>query len=253
MIRVENVSVDYGLGDVVHDLSFSVSKGEKFCIAGPNGSGKSTLVQALGRLLPYKGRIYFEGEEIRQIPRRKLAASMALLSQIPALYFAYSVRQTVAMGRYPHVKGRLSGLSRADWDAVDACLEQMGILDIADRPITQISGGQLQRTLLARVFAQSPKVILLDEPLNHLDLACQVELLEHLEYWQKETQGVIIAVFHDLNLVRLFADRVLLLDSGRMAALDECGKVLAGETVNRVFGMDVSSWMRSALAKWEKI
>lgn len=252
MLSIEDVSVGYGMGDVVHNLSFTVAQGEKLCIVGPNGCGKSTLIQALARLLPYKGRICLDGVEIKSIPRRKLAGEVALLTQIPALYFSFSVKHTVAMGRYPHVKGRLSGLSKEDWDAVDSCMEQMGIADIAERPITQISGGQLQRTLLARVLAQFPKVILLDEPMNHLDLTYQIELLEHLERWQRKENGVIVAVFHDLNLVRSFADRVLLLDNGHMAALDTCDRVLSGKEINRVFEMDVAAWMQSALRRWEK-
>jgi iron complex transport system ATP-binding protein len=130
-------------------------------------------------------------------------------------------------------------------------MQKLNIWDIKDRMIDELSGGTLQRVFLARTLAQTPDLILLDEPANHLDLKHQIELLNILKTWVKENNKTLIAVFHDLNLVRLFADTAIILDNGSIAANGKTDEVLNGNVLNDVYGIDIHAFMRESLKKWD--
>ena len=126
----------------------------------------------------------------------------------------------------------------------------VGILNIKDKLISELSGGQLQRVFLARAFAQNPDVILLDEPTNHLDLRYQIEILDYLKLWAKENNKIIVAVLHDLNLVQNFADKVLMLKDGSIVNNGDTKEVLNGEDLEKVYGIDIKAFMVKTLRKW---
>ena len=154
MLEVNNLYCGYGDKDVIKNISFTVKNGENLCIVGPNGCGKSTLLKAMVSLIDYKGNIFLDGKEVKSIKRKELAKKVAIMSQSSQIYFPYTVYETVALGRYAHIDGVFARLSKRDEEIILNCLSNVGILDLKDKLINELSGGQLQRVYLARVFAQ---------------------------------------------------------------------------------------------------
>lgn len=250
MLEVKNIYCGYSGEDVIKDISFEVKRGENICIVGPNGCGKSTLLKAISNLIPFKGQILLDGEDTKVLKRKELATKVALMTQSSSILFPYSIYETVALGRYAHLNGVFSKLGKNDEEIINNSLEKVGILDIKDKLISELSGGQLQRVFLARAFAQDPDVILLDEPTNHLDLRYQIEILEYLKLWAKENNKIVVAVLHDLNLVQNFGDKVLMLKDGTIINNGDTRDVLNGSDLEKVYGIDIKAFMLRTLKKW---
>ena len=250
LLEVKNLCCGYDGNEVIHNLSFNINRGENISIIGPNGCGKSTVLKALANLIEYKGEIKLDGVEIRNIKRKDLAKKVALMSQNSEVYFSYTVFETVSLGRYAHMDGIFSSLTKKDRYIVLKCIESVGLLNEKDRLINELSGGQLQRVYLARAFAQDPEILLLDEPTNHLDLKYQIEMLEYLNKWSKENNKIVIAVLHDLNLVQTFGEKVVMMTYGKIATAGNAREVLNGDKLKEVYGIDVKTFMIEALEKW---
>ena len=250
MLKVRNLYCGYDGKDVIKDFNIDITRGQNVSIVGPNGCGKSTLLKAMVSLIDYKGNIFLDGKEVKSIKRKELAKKVALMSQNSQIYFPYTVYETVALGRYAHIDGVFARLSKKDEEIILNCLSNVGILDLKDKLINELSGGQLQRVYLARVFAQEPDVILLDEPTNHLDLKCQIEILEHINKWTKENQKTVIGVLHDLNLVQMFSDDVIMLSEGHIVSKGKKKDVLSEDKLKEVYGVDIKKFMINALEKW---
>ena len=172
MLRAENVTVRYGAQTVVDGLSFELRAGQWLMLVGPNGAGKSTLIEAIAQGVPYTGRISLEGGISTPSRGAERARSVGFLAQKNAVSYAYSVEEVVSLGRYAHASGFLS--ARDDGEAcVERALEWTGLTALRRASVLTLSGGELQRTFLAQVFAQNPKLLILDEPANHLDLIYQ--------------------------------------------------------------------------------
>ncbi len=253
MLVTDNISCGYGGEMVVRDVSFSVPEGGRLVILGPNGCGKTTLLRALMGILPHSGSVSVDGQGTERLSARERGRLMALMPQMGEISFTYTVMETVLMGRYVHMERNLfASHSARDIQAAEEQLHALGLWDERDRPITKLSGGQLQRVLLARTFAQEPKVILLDEPTNHLDLRYQTELVEELRRWTSMPGRAAVGVFHDLDLALAFADTVLLMDGGRSVYFGPA-EGLDLKKLSRVFGMDVPGYMRASRERWERL
>lgn len=251
MLTLANVAAGYDAGDVIQNISFEIRAGENLAIIGPNGCGKTTLLKVISNLLPFKGDIILGGKNFARLKRREISAKIALLSQQIGIYFAYSVYDTVMMGRYLHIKDRFSNSpSRRDEEAVLAALAAVNLLDERARDITKLSGGQLQRVFLARTLAQEPQIILLDEPTNHLDLKCQMEILDYLKEWAKNGERAVVGVLHDLNLAMQLSENILVMKDGEIKAIDKAAQILSGGLLDNVYEMDVAGYMRRSLQKW---
>lgn len=251
MLRVEGLCCGYGGEPVVRGISFSLSEGERLAILGPNGCGKTTLLRAVMGILPFEGEVFLCGRALREIPQKERAREIAMFSQMPEASFSYTVRETVLLGRYPHMKGGLFASPGEEDEAVaDEWLRRLSLWEERDRQITRLSGGQLQRVLLARTLAQSPKVLLLDEPTNHLDLRYQAELVGLLKDWAAAPGRAAVGVFHDIGLALSFADVALLIDKGRAAYLGP-SDAIDSAALSRAYGMDVPAYMRGILRRWE--
>ncbi len=253
MLQVQNLSCGYDGDPVVKNVSFTAKPNEKICILGSNGCGKTTLLRGIAGLLHSSGQIEVSGVDMRRLSSRQAAARLAYMSQISSVYFSYTVYETVMLGRYAHVKrGLFSSVSAYDKQIVLESMEKTGTLDLKDRLITELSGGQLQRVFLARTFAQNPQIILLDEPTNHLDLKYQIELVTNLQEWVQQDSRCVIAVFHDINLAFSFADRIILMKDGHIVA-DERTDCFDISALNSVYRIDVRDYMQNILKRWEDL
>lgn len=252
MLSVDSLTCGYHDVNVLNDISFTVSPNRKLLIVGPNGCGKTTLLKAMMGLIPYSGKITIDGHDTATLSKKGLSKKVAFLSQISKIYFSYSVYETVMQGRYVHLKNTFfKGETQADKEVVLSCLETTGLLELKNKSIKELSGGQLQRVFLARVLAQEPEIILLDEPTNHLDLHYQFELMNYLDEWVQAPGRMVVGVVHDMNLALSFADEIMMLKNGKIFAWDHCDS-LDLDLVNQTFDTDVTSYMKRSLKKWER-
>lgn len=250
LLTVEHLSCGYGKTEVIHDLSFQVKAGERLCILGPNGCGKTTLLRALAGVLSWEGSVEADGVSLNELSPKQRAKKIALMSQFSQTAFDYTVYETVMMGRYAHQSGFLfSAETEADRAAVEEALRIADAWELKEQSVTKLSGGQLQRVFLARVFAQSPQIILLDEPANHLDLRSQAELIESLRSWTAEGERCVLGIFHDISLALSFADTALLLEQGRALAQGPVEK-LDVSLLDGLYGMDVQNYMKQMYGRW---
>jgi iron complex transport system ATP-binding protein len=250
MLEIKNLYSGYNGTDVIRDISFTVGKGEVFFIVGPNGCGKTTLLKSIANILNYRGKVTLDSREIASFSRKNLAKKIALMSQTSEIYFPYSVYDTVSLGRYAYSEGFMRNLSNSDTEIIETAINRLGLSDVKDRMINELSGGQLQRVFLARTLAQNPDIILLDEPTNHLDLKHQVELQHYLITWAKENNKTVIGVLHDLNLARSFADTAAVMSEGKLISQGNPETVLSGETLKAVYDMDIRAFMLKSLENW---
>ncbi|MDR2211138.1 MAG: ABC transporter ATP-binding protein [Spirochaetaceae bacterium] len=253
MLEIQNLYCGYGRGDVIRDIHLRAAAGEFLCIAGPNGCGKSTLLKAAARLLPFRGSVKINGLETRDFSRKNLAKELALLGQNSPLYFPYTVEDTAALGRYAHGPAFFGGPSSGDSQAVHRILKILELEELGKIPIDRLSGGQLQRVFLARTLVQDPRIILLDEPTKHLDLAHQIGLLDYLADWVKAGDRTIVAVLHDLNLALRYGTAAVLMAEGCITAQGPVEEVFSGQALEDAYGMDIRNYMKNLLEKWKYI
>ncbi|NLA57818.1 MAG: heme ABC transporter ATP-binding protein [Firmicutes bacterium] len=236
---VENVSFSYGQRLILQDISFTVEAGEMVGIIGPNGSGKTTLLKIISRLLvPDRGRILIDGKDTASWSPRLLARTVAVVPQETQINFEFTVRDIVEMGRSPYLR-RFQAMSKQDQEIVHQAMEATNVLFLAERSMTELSGGERQRVIVARALAQEPEVLLLDEPTASLDINHEAEIFQLLRRLTSEKGLVTIVVLHDLDLAAEYCDQLLLLARGTVEASGSAEEVLRGETLARVYGVDV--------------
>lgn len=226
--------------DAVSEATFTVEPGQLRALLGPNGSGKSTLLKVmLGELTPSRGRVAYEGHPVREWKRRALARRVAFVPQAEPLAFPMTVRELVAMGRYPHV-GVLGRATSSDTEAVERALAQAGVTELADRPIPNLSGGERQRARIARALAQEPATLVLDEPTASLDMHFEMETFELLRDLTFGCGLTVVVATHNLNLASRFASDILLMSRGRVEADGPPREVFTHHTLERVFQWPVA-------------
>jgi iron complex transport system ATP-binding protein len=234
-LLVRGITLGYGERQVVRDASLTVRRGELVGVIGPNGSGKSTLLKGIsGTLTPASGEVRLGGSDTRRLGRTQLAKRLAVVTQSPSLPEAFTVREIVLMGRTPFL-GFFQSEGQRDHAISAAAMRDAGVFHLADRLVGSLSGGERQRVVVARALAQTPEVLLLDEPTSHLDPHHQAQVMEVVR--ARCDRGLAaLAVLHDLNLAAQFCDRLVLVHDGQMRADGPPEQVLTQENVSRVYG-----------------
>lgn len=251
MLKAERVTVCCDGQVIVDDLSFALEAGQWLMLVGPNGAGKSTLIRAIAQGVPYTGSITLDGRDIRAYKPAQLAQRIGVLSQQHSVGYAYSVEEVVSLGRYAHTAGFLSGGDAEGKARVEEALEMTGLAHLRHASVLTLSGGELQRTFLAQVFAQNPQILILDEPANHLDLVYQKHIFSLIGEWLKTPGRAVMSVVHDLSLARRYGTQAVLMDHGQSVAQGTIPETLTGENLQAVYGMDVFGWMREMYAQWQ--
>jgi iron complex transport system ATP-binding protein len=238
MLKIQNLSASYHGHQVLHDVSLEVKSGEVLALIGPNGAGKSTIIRAASGVIHSTGSVRANGDDFHSLDPLRRARYIAVVPQAVSLPPAFTVWETVLMGRTPYL-GFLGSASTHDEELVRQALSRVNALSLSDRRVSELSGGEAQRILLARALCQSTPILLLDEPTAHLDLQYQVSLLELIrDLARKENLAVLIAL-HDLNLAARYADRVALLVGGRLDAIGIPRDVLTPETISNAYCLPV--------------
>jgi iron complex transport system ATP-binding protein len=236
-LLAEHVRVELGGRIVVDDVSFSLPGRALVALLGPNGAGKTTLLRAVAGLLPAHGVVRIGGDAVASLTVRERARRFGYLPQGHAVHWPLPVRDIVALGRYPHGATDPSRLAEPDAAAVARAMQATDIVALADRPVTELSGGERSRTLLARVLAGEAPVILADEPTTSLDPHYQIEVMRLL-HGAAENGTLVIVVTHDLGFAARFADMVLVLDRGRLVASGPPAEALTPAVLADVFRVE---------------
>ena len=251
MLKARNITVQYGEHTVVDHLSFHLHEGQWLMLVGPNGAGKSTLIESIAQGTPYTGSFELEGRDIRRFKAAQLARKIGVLAQKNTVGYAYTVEEVVGLGRYAYTSSFLSSRDDGGGDQVEKALELTGLTEFRHASVLTLSGGELQRTFLAQVFAQNPQILILDEPANHLDLIYQKHIFSLIRDWLKQPGRAVISVVHDLSLARKYGTHAVLMKQGKCSAQGRIDEVLTPEMLHSVYDMDVYQWMREMLEQWK--
>jgi len=238
-LALDALSVTLGGARVVDALDAEVAEGEWVSLIGPNGAGKTTALRAVARLVGYHGAVRIFGDDAAALPRRQLARALALVPQEPLIPGDITVREYVLLGRTPFLTyfGRER---RSDHEAVDASLDQLDLAAFQHRHLDTLSGGERQRATLARALAQDAPILLLDEPTAALDVGRQQQVLELVDELRTQRGLTVLSTMHDLTLAGQYADRLLLLDGGKLVAAGSARDVLTRSLITEHYGAEVA-------------
>ncbi|MCW3983931.1 MAG: ABC transporter ATP-binding protein [Candidatus Bathyarchaeota archaeon] len=237
-LNVNGVECRYGSTKILSDISLEVKPGDFVGILGPNGSGKTTLLKSISRVLkPHGGSILIDKDDIYALKPIDVAKKMAVVPQDSTVGFNFSVMDVVLMGRNPHL-GAFQMESPKDVEIARKAMELTNTWHLAGRSIHELSGGERQRVIIARALAQEPKILLLDEPMSHLDIINQLEVMDLVKSLCVQNGLAVLAVIHDLNMAARYCNTVLMLKNGTIFAAGEVEKVLTSENIRSVFSVD---------------
>ncbi len=236
-LEARELSCAYDQREVLEKISLRIEPGEVVALLGPNGAGKTTLLRALARLLrPEAGQVFLGTRDIWKLSPREVARQAALSPQSEGRDWPLTVREAVLLGRVPH-RGWLSPFRAADQELVDAAVRRLDLVELLDRPITQLSGGEWRRVVLARALTQDPRVLLLDEPTAQLDIKHQLDVLAHVRQLAKQDRIAVVVTMHDLNQAAQAAQRLVLVHHRRIVAEGRPAEVLTEQRVAEVYGI----------------
>lgn len=238
MLRIHELNFRYKNINALEGVDLKLNKGEILSIVGPNGAGKTTLLKCIVRIVkPEKGTILIDGKDASQMKRLDLARCVGYVPQSSPSKFPITVFDAVLMGRRPYVTWKPS---KKDLEVVADLLMSMDFEDLALRSFDELSGGEKQKVLLARAFAQDPNYLLFDEPTSNLDLRHQMEVMEMISGMVREKGVAAILAMHDLNLASRFSDRILMLNAGKIFCTGEPLQVMTVENIRSVYGVEVT-------------
>ncbi len=237
MVMVKSVSKKYGDKKVVDNVSVKIAKGKITSFIGPNGAGKSTLLSMISRLIENdEGEIYIDNQNIKKCKSNALAKKLSILKQTNHINLKLTIRELVSFGRFPYSKGRLT---EEDWKHVDEAIRYMGLEDIQHKYLDELSGGQKQRAFIAMVIAQDTEYILLDEPLNNLDMKHSVQIMKTLRRLVDELGKTVIIVIHDINFASVYSDYIVALKDGKIVKQGPTEEMIDREILREIYDMDM--------------
>ncbi|MBO8138380.1 MAG: ABC transporter ATP-binding protein [Desulfotomaculum sp.] len=248
MILLKDVSFQYGSKEVLKNINLSVKKGCFFGVIGPNGAGKTTLLKVVtGNLTGFSGDVYIKDKSIRDFNIKELARCISVVPQQVDIRFPYTCLEIVMMGRTPY-KSRLKSLSPKDLNIVKKCMEITDTIQFADCLVTELSGGEKQRVVLAKALAQQPEVLFLDEAFSNMDAYYSIKCLNVIKQLVKERGLTVICVMHDLNLVKAFCSEVVMLQNGQVVKQGTVEAVMEPKLIHGTFKVKVAKAGNSGLA-----
>ena len=237
MIEVRDIMKQFGEQTVVHPTTLTIQKGMITSFIGPNGAGKSTLLSIISRLIGMDaGKVLIDGKEIGAYKSNDLAKKISILKQSNQINIRLTVRELVSFGRFPYSQGRLP---KEDWAYVDEAIDYMKLRDIEHKHLDQLSGGQCQRAFIAMVIAQDTDYILLDEPLNNLDMKHSVEIMKLLKDLVENRGKTIVIVIHDINFASVYSDRIAALKNGRIVKEGPAEDIIQTPVLKDIYDMDI--------------
>jgi iron complex transport system ATP-binding protein len=237
MITIKGLSKSFGKKPVVENVSLSIEPNTITSFIGPNGAGKSTLLSMVSRLLDADtGEVLLDQTDVKKMKSNAFAKRVAILKQANHINVRLTVRELVSFGRYPYSKGRLT---KEDEQFVDQALEYMNLTDMQDKFLDELSGGQKQRAFISMVIAQDTEYILLDEPLNNLDMKHSVQIMKILRKLVDELGKTVIIVLHDINFASVYSDRIVALKDGRLIKDGPTKDIITSEALRDVYDMHI--------------
>ncbi|ANF98321.1 ABC transporter ATP-binding protein [Paenibacillus bovis] len=237
MLEVKNLSKTYNGKKVVDDVSLTINKGQITSFIGPNGAGKSTLLSMISRLITRdQGEVWLEGREIGSCDSRELARTLAILKQANHIELRLTIRELVAFGRFPYSQGRLK---KEDERHVDEAIAYMELTEMQHKYLDELSGGQKQRAYIAMVLAQDTEYILLDEPLNNLDMKHSVQIMQTLRRMVQELGKTIVLVIHDINFASCYSDRIVALKNGRIVQEGSVEQIIDSDVLRSIYDLEI--------------
>lgn len=241
MVDVAQVSKQYGNKNVVDHVTVTIPTGQITAFLGPNGAGKSTLLSIMSRLIKKDGgQVFIEGKELGDWKNHALAKKLSILKQSNHVNLRITIRELISFGRFPHSQGKLS---KDDWRVVDDAIQYMKLEAIQHKYLDQLSGGQLQRAYIAMVLAQDTEYILLDEPLNNLDMKHSVEIMKALRKMVDELGKTVMIVIHDINFASCYADYIVAIKDGRVIKEGPTAEIIVKPVLKAVYDMDIDIQM----------
>ncbi|MGE6753430.1 ABC transporter ATP-binding protein [Rossellomorea sp. NPDC071047] len=237
MIHIRGLSKFYGKKLVVEDVTVTIQPGQITSFIGPNGAGKSTLLSMVSRLLDSdSGEIILDQADLRKMNSDDLAKRVAILKQSNFLNVRLTVRELVSFGRFPYSKGRLT---EDDERAVNQALDYMNLVDLEGNYLEELSGGQRQRAFIAMVIAQDTDYILLDEPLNNLDMKHSVQIMKILRRLVDDLGKTVVIVLHDINFASVYSDRIVAMKNGKVIREGSTDTIIQTQTLKEIYDMDI--------------
>lgn len=233
-LQVKNLKFNIDKTEILKDISFNVKQGAFVGVIGPNGSGKSTLLKNIYRVYkPSSGKIILDNKELSKMKDKECARNIAVLAQESNSQFDFTVEQIVKMGRYPY-KSMFDNYSKGDMELVKKMLCKVGLDNYSERSFKNLSGGEKQRTLIARALVQNTNFLILDEPTNHLDIGYQIQLMDLI----KSLNVTTISAIHDMNIAAMYCDYLLVMKDGKIVKSGSVQEVITSEMLKDVFGVN---------------
>lgn len=240
MIEIEHLSYSFGKKNILHDISAIVTEGTFCAILGANGCGKTTLLRCISNLLvPQQGRVVLDGKDVRKYSTRELSQKLSLVRQHAHTDFEFSAFEIVLMGRNPY-QSHLQNESQQDWNIVEQCMKQTNTWHLRFSRFNEMSGGELQRVMIARALAQQTPVMLLDEPISNLDIAHQYDIMVLLRDISQIHHKTVLLVVHDLNMALQYCPQLILLYQGGILYQGPTEAGLTPSNIDRVFGIQAN-------------
>lgn len=238
ILKTQELTLGYNGHNIIENFNLEVPTGAVLGLIGPNGSGKTTLLRALAGLIkPFSGSVFLDGHDIWTIPSRMRAQQIGWVPQRERLAWALTVEEVVSLGRAPH-RGWLLPLSMDDRQVIDSVLRLTELVELKERKIDKLSGGEFQRVLIARALAQEPRVLLLDEPIANLDVHHQMQVMDFVRDLVGKQGITTVVAIHDLTSAARYCDRLILLNEGQQVCAGKPDEVLQSENIARVFQVE---------------